>query len=344
MILSCMLGAKFGGLERVFLDQLQMLPQAGLTVRGLVRRGSPTAKRAKEHGLPCDEIGVLSDWDPLTRARARAVIGRHRPQLILCHGRKAHRIVVRAIGTTIPIIAMVHKPQVDTDLPAAAYVVVAEHRRRSLIADDVRPERIVVIPNAVAVPQAPKRSYAVSTPHIVALGRLHRKKGFDVLIGALARLAQDGVAFTCSIAGEGPERGDLEKRIGAARLSQHVRLVGWTDEVAAFLSGGDIFVLPSRQEDLPLALLEAMAGGLPIVASCIDGPKDILRDNKTALLVSPDDDGALADAIRTLMADAALRERVGRSGRAEAERAYAMPVIGAKLAAALEHILRENAA
>src|SRR5208282_994281 len=113
MILDCMLGAGFGGLEQVFLDQLEMLPAAELNVRGVARRGGIAAARARAAGLPCDELVLLSSWDPVTLARARALITRHNPELILCHGRRAHKLIARAVGHHRPIVVMVHTPRFD---------------------------------------------------------------------------------------------------------------------------------------------------------------------------------------------------------------------------------------
>jgi len=122
-------------------------------------------------------------------------------------------------------------------------------------------------------------------------------------------------------------------------LQARITLPGWTDRVAEFLSPADVFVLPSFQEDFPLAVLDAMASGMPIVASAIDGPKDFLLDGKTALLMPPNDSHALANALMHLINDNALRESLGRTGRAEAERCYSFEAIGRRLAAVLENVL-----
>jgi len=86
MILNCMFARGFGGLEKLFLDEIEMLSQAGMPARGLVRRGSALERYARERGLSCDAISAWSDWDPFSRARAHAVIARVQPQLIMCVG------------------------------------------------------------------------------------------------------------------------------------------------------------------------------------------------------------------------------------------------------------------
>jgi glycosyltransferase involved in cell wall biosynthesis len=339
MILNCMFARGFGGLEKLFLDEIEMLSAAGSPACGLVRRASALDRYANERGLACDAISAWSDWDPMSRARAAAAVRRVQPRLIMCVGRTAHRLMARVAPASIPIVPMVQKRRFDRDFRHNGVLVAAEHRRRTLIEDGLAPENIAVIPNAVRLPQA-KADYHLSSPvKFAALGRLHEKKGFGVLIDAVAQLATKGIDCTCTIAGEGSERGNLEAQIARAGLQARITLPGWTDRVADFLSAADIFVLPSFQEDFPLAVLDAMASGMPIVASAIDGPKDFLADCETALLVAPNNSAALANALERLIGDPILRESLGRAARAEAEQRYSFCAIGRHLATALENVL-----
>ncbi|HEX4157845.1 MAG TPA: glycosyltransferase family 4 protein [Rhizomicrobium sp.] len=341
MILNCMLGSGYGGLEKLFLDEIEMLPPAGFPARGVVRRNSELAGYAKGRAVAFDEITTWSDWDPISIARVRAVIRRQSPELVMCVGRKAHRLFGRAIGSRIPIVPMVQKRRFDRDFPYAGVFVAAEHRRRTLVEDGVVPENIAVIPNAVRLPE-PKSDYGLvpgKPVGIVAHGRLHQKKGYEILVEAIALLFRNGFDCTCKIAGDGPEREKLQALIEGENLNDKIALTGWTDSVADFLAPGDIFVLPSFQEDFPLAVLDAMASGMPIVASAIDGPKDFLVEGETALLVPPGDPAALAQAVERLIADDELRETLGRAARAEAVAKYSFEAVGKQLAQALRNVL-----
>lgn len=343
-VLNIMLGRAYGGLEKVFVDQLLMLHGSGLGMRGVARRGSEAAARARALGLPVDTMPVFSDWDPITIGAARALVDRYKPSLLLCHGRRAHQVFARATGGRVPIVAQVHKPKFDYALPTASVIVVAEHRKRMLVAAGVPAEHIAVVPNAVALPDTCKTDYRITgTPHIVALGRLHPKKGFDILIGALQLLDQRGVAFSCSIAGEGPLRGELAQRIEAVGLGRHIALPGWVEDVPAYLAQGDVFAFPSFQEDFPLAVLDAMASGLPIVSSNIDGPNECLVEGETALFVPPGDAAALAMALERLLKDEALRKKLGTNARKEAERTYSFGAVGEHLSHALAATLERAA-
>jgi glycosyltransferase involved in cell wall biosynthesis len=343
MILNCMFARGFGGLEKLFLDEIEMLCSAGLPARGLVRRGGQLAGYARGRGLECEQISAWSDWDPVSIAQARLAVGRVLPRLILCVGRTAHRLMARAAPRNIPLVCMVQKRRFDRNFRHHGLLVAAEHRRRTLIEDGEPASNIAVVPNAVRLPE-PKNVYRLSSPvAVAALGRLHEKKGFGVLIDAIAQLTERGLDCTCTIAGEGPERIDLEACIVRASLRSHINLPGWTDQVADFLSCADIFVLPSFQEDFPLAVLDAMASGMPIIASAIDGPRDFLVDGTTALLVPPNNSAALAEALERLIKDDRLRESLGRAARAEAERRYSFDAIGRRLAVALENVLAGRA-
>ena len=174
-------------------------------------------------------------------------------------------------------------------------------------------KRIVVIPNAVE-PRAPVNADArlrievagnAQAPLALTVARLDAQKGIAHLVEA-ASMVPD-VVF--AIAGDGPDRAALEARASALGLDSRVRFLGHRRDVPALLAIADLFVLPSLYEGLPLSVLEAMAAGVPVVATAIGGT-DELVSNATGTLVPPADPRALAEGIRALLADrdaAALR-------------------------------------
>ena len=143
----------------------------------------------------------------------------------------------------------------------------------------------------VAAAKAPPRTEGV----VKSLGRLVHKKGFDVLVHASAHAAAQGVPFRLEIGGDGPERASLQALAGRLGIEDRVTFCGWIDDVAAFLADADLFVLPSRVEAFGIVVLEAMACGVPIVATRLSGPLETL-DEDTALLVPSDDPAAMAEA------------------------------------------------
>ena len=182
-------------------------------------------------------------------------------------------------------------------------------------------ERAVVILNAVDVTGSP-RSKPVDRkrPLIVSVGRLKAPKDFPTLVRALGKLTPD--SFEAVIVGEGPDRGRLEEEIEALGLGERVRLAGERRDVPELLAGADVFVLSSNSEGMPVSVLEAMAAGLPVVASRVGGVPEQVTDGETGLLVEPGDPDELAAALARLNHDPELRRRLGAAARARAERAF----------------------
>lgn len=187
---------------------------------------------------------------------------------------------------------------------ASAVVTVSDGVRDEVLRKyPVPPSRVQTIYNPVIseeqlVVRADARAGLSDRPvRIVALGRLARQKGFDVLVSAMARIDVDR-PWTLDVHGEGPERTQLEALIGRLALDARVRLHGYTATPFAVLRDADVFVLPSRHEGLPTVLIEALACQTQIVASdCPHGPREILEDGRLGLLVPPEDAAALSDAI-----------------------------------------------
>jgi len=152
-------------------------------------------------------------------------------------------------------------------------------------------------------------------PVIGTIGRLHRQKGHRDLIAAAAIVVREEPACRFVIVGEGKERVALELEIAAAGLAHHVTLAGRTHDAVAALASFDLFVLPSLWEGLPLTLLEAMAAGLPVVASDVDGIPEALGDPPVGRLVPPRDPERLATALLELLRDRDAAARLGEAGR-----------------------------
>jgi glycosyltransferase involved in cell wall biosynthesis len=140
--------------------------------------------------------------------------------------------------------------------------------------------------------------------------RLHRSKGHVYLLRAIAALRDEAPDLRVLIANEGPEEETLRKEIGALGLEGTVTLTGSLDDVRAFLSALDYFVMPSLSEGFPNAMLEAMAMSRPVVATDVDGMGEMLAHGEDALLVPPADADAMADALRRLLGDDELAARL----------------------------------
>jgi glycosyltransferase involved in cell wall biosynthesis len=142
----------------------------------------------------------------------------------------------------------------------------------------------------------------------VIVARLDRLKGHDVLLKALAWMKEDAELL---IVGDGPERGALEVLAAELGVQDRVRFAGFRKDVPDLLAASDFFVLPSRTEGLPLSVLEAMAHGLPSIATPVGGVPEALNGEECGILVPVDDVHRLAAVMGTLVGDPQLRRRLG---------------------------------
>ncbi len=180
------------------------------------------------------------------------------------------------------------------------------------------PERIITIPNGVEVSGPSKRDYALNG-NVTAMfvGRLHSNKGLDVLLTAFQQVIRrrPDQGWRLWLVGDGPLRSQLEAQAADLGLAERMKFWGWVENVSSLLAQADVFVLPSRTEGISNALLEAMAVGLPCVATSIGGNVDLLQTHQAGLLVPPDDVNALAEALLSLGGTEALRAQLGRRAR-----------------------------
>ncbi len=166
--------------------------------------------------------------------------------------------------------------------------------------------------------------------HVLGVGRLVEKKGFDLLLAATQSLATSGRELRVTIVGEGEERSSLEADIATRGLGDRVKLVGalGQDGVRDLMARATCMALPCRVGDdgnrdaLPTVLLEAQAAGLPCISTPVTGIPEILDGGEAGLLVPEDDAGALADALGTLLDDAALRTRLSEAGVSRARELF----------------------
>jgi glycosyltransferase involved in cell wall biosynthesis len=173
--------------------------------------------------------------------------------------------------------------------------------------------KAVVIPNAVEVAAMRPSALDGTPPTIVSVGRLVLPKSFWILGQALRALERG--SFRALVVGDGPQETFLQG-IGG------VELLGERDDVPDLLARSDIFALSTLSEGMPISVLEAMAAGLPVVATAVGGIPEIVVDGETGVLVPPQDVGALAAALERLLVDTELRRRMGAAGRARAEQLF----------------------
>jgi glycosyltransferase involved in cell wall biosynthesis len=181
---------------------------------------------------------------------------------------------------------------------AQAIVANSSAAKSELEREGVPAGRIHVIPNGVLPAGNVRETRPVRT--ILTVANLRREKAHEILLQSAALLAASHPDLRYLVAGDGPRAAELGALARALRIEDRVEFLGHVDDVPALLARADVFALPSRSEAFPNAAMEAMAAGLPVVASAVGGLLDLIDHGRTGLLVPVDDAGALAAAIERL--------------------------------------------
>jgi glycosyltransferase involved in cell wall biosynthesis len=292
-------------------------------------------------------VGISAGLDPVADARAVAALRRATADagLVHAHGLRAGLVAVlaRRKGAGTVVVVTLHNALPEggglrrrvlevleratvrgADVVLAASADLADNARR-LGSRDVRTAPVSAPP--LPLPTRGKAEVRAELgldgdrPLVLAVGRLHPQKGYDVLLDAVARLQGDGrlpEQPLVAIAGDGPLEGELSARIAEAALP--VRLLGRRSDVADLLAAADLCVLPSRWEARSLTAQEALRSGIPLVATRTGGLPELLGN--AAVLVPVGDAAALADAVAGVLRDPARRAALAEAGR---ERAAGWP-------------------
>lgn len=215
--------------------------------------------------------------------------------------------------------------ELGTNFALDRYVVVSKAIYDALTRHGVSSQKIDLIHNAVEIDHGvgadgvKSSTYTLNLPTesivLIAAGRLTWAKGYEDLISALELIVKEDKRIYCLIAGEGELRQRLEVQIRNSGLSEHILLLGYLPriDVLSLMEVSDIFIMPSRSEGTPIALLEAAALRKPILATSVGGIPELLEDGEECILVSSGNLIELVDAIRTLIQDKALAERLAEN-------------------------------
>lgn len=234
----------------------------------------------------------------------------------------------RATGDTVEVSLPLHLPERDATIASSR-----------VVADNCGdPNAIVIYPgidvNEFACTRVPGQDLILGTAC-----RLEPVKGIATLIEAIAILAVDIPSIRLEIAGEGSLRNALEERVARQRVSANITFLGWCRNMIPVLQSWGLFVQPSLDEGFGVAVLEAMASGLPVVASDVGGLREIVEDGKTGFLVPPRDPAAFAEKIRLLLGDPDLRAAMGAAGRRRAQEEFSLTAMVRRTAEFYDRLL-----
>jgi glycosyltransferase involved in cell wall biosynthesis len=330
----------YGGASTRVISLLQNLPYGQVSLAGLAN--SPVMESANSLGVRTHNIGI-NKLDIRILRQLVNIIKQEGYQIIDTHNIQAKFWgSLAALITDTILVSTIHSwyalehgkksikgrfytfLELITNQKLGAYITVSKKDRDMLIQSKVSEDDIELIYNAVAVdpakiPDNRERLQAetgIPVKGIIctAVGRLVNVKGYDILIEAFRRKVTQLSELYCVIVGDGELNYEYRQRVQETGLEKRVHFLGYQphDKVLSILKGSDIFVMPSRYEGTPIALLEAAALGKAIVASHVGGIPELVADGEQALLVHPDDAPALADKLVYL---AQNKESINRLGQ-----------------------------
>ena len=211
------------------------------------------------------------------------------------------------------------------------FIVVSERMRDELVAAGFDRAKITLIRNGVDTRRFAPQAGATDTDRrrrekttVVTVARLSPEKGIDVLLEAWRRISVEMPQTRLVVVGDGPERDALKRLAERASLNGAVRFVGEVTDVRPYLTTSDLFILPSRSEGLPNALLQAMAVELPCIASRVGGIPEVIEDRMSGRLVEAGNPDALATAVLSVLRDPESARRYGRAARETVEARFAL--------------------
>jgi glycosyltransferase involved in cell wall biosynthesis len=364
-----------GGAELLLAELGAAAPAAGidLSVGYLQERdGNPGVERLREVGIEPVLVGIPGHLYPSALTRVRRHLAGIRPDVVHTHLGNADLLGgVAARSLRMPALSTIHASDWRTagDDGAADYVktrlmalarrrctarviAVSEGARRSYIEGgwDV-PEHVVTVYNGLARAQQPGAGRAVRAELgvdegdllVVTVSALRPEKAHDVTLAAIAALRERFPSLRLVIVGDGPARAEVER--AAAPLGDAVVFAGYRSDVMAVLDAADVLVNPSRTDAFPTALLEAMAAGVPVVATDVGGMPEIVDQGQTGVLIeAPPHPRRLAEALVPLLDDRDLRLALGERARQRFSERFAADRWAERLHAVYEDVVANGSA
>ncbi len=311
-------------------------------------------ERARREGVVCYPLRIRNSVDLPAAIRLRAILRRGRYDIVHFHTAHAHAMAPYARGFARALVVtrrMDFRPnRVFAPLLFGRAVdgvaAISRGVADSIAAAGVARERIAIIRSGVdcerfhcatvAERKSARAAFEIPSGALVlgTVGMLEPRKGHRYLLEAISHLVRDGKGanLVCLVAGDGGLRAELERDAQALGIARQLRFLGRVDDVRNVLAATDIFVFPSLHEGLGVAILEAAASGLPVVASDTGGIGEVVEHGITGLLVPPADGKAIARAIAQLVEAPERSAAMGRAARARAQRDFAITTMAARTA------------
>jgi glycosyltransferase involved in cell wall biosynthesis len=324
-LLQTMAGSEMGGAEAFFVRLAIALHKAGVAQRIVIRRDGGRARALRQGGVTPVELPFGGRMDFRTRPALQREIRRFGPDVVLSWMSRAtwatptgeDHAGYTLVGRLGGYYDLKYYRHCDHLIGNTADIV------DYIVGEGWDARRAHYLPNFVHEPEGEPQSRIgfdtpIDAPLLLAMGRLHENKAFDVAIRALADLP----GAWLWIAGEGAQGPALTALAVECGVADRVRFLGWRDDAGALLQACDVFVCPSRHEPLGNVVLEAWAARKPVVASEAAGPAALMADSSSGVLVPIDDPAALAGAVAGLIENPDRAEAIAAAGRRRYEEEF----------------------
>ncbi len=351
----------FAGGETQVFGLTLALAKRGHRAELICDRAGRLWERATAAGIKCHPLRIRNGIDLVAGIKLRAILKRQRYDIVHFHTSRAHSMAPFARGFASALVVtrrMDYRPNrvfapFLYNRAVDGVVAISGGVADSLAAVGVDRERVIVVhsgvdcerfrPPTVQERADARAAFGISDTEIVisAVGALEQRKGHRYLIEAIGALAATG-KFKCPIAGQGSIRIVLQREIAVVRGTERIKLLGRVDDPRALLWASDIFAMPSLKEGLGVAALEAMASGLPVIASDVGGLREVIEDDRTGIIVPPQNPAAISSAIRRLAESSQLRSQMGAAARARAVENYSMETMAARTLALYRECMRKT--
>ena len=321
-------------------------------------------ERALDAGIRCHPIRIRNAIDLAAGVKLRAILKRERYDVVHFHTSRAHSMapLARSFGSTLVVTRrMDYRPNrvfapYLFNRAVDGVVAISTGVADSLAAAGVDRQRVTVVHSGVDCerfrpPTSQERADArgalnISDTDFVisAVGALEQRKGHLYLIEAIGALAAPAASskVKCFIVGQGAIHRVLQGEIAVSRSLERIKLLGRVDDPREILWASDLFAMPSLKEGLGVAALEAMASGLPVIASDVGGLREVVEDGRSGIVVPPANARAIASAIERLADSAELRSQMGAAARARVVENYSIETMAARTLALYRECVRKT--
>ena len=338
-VLQAMAGAEHGGAEAFFTRLVCALHESGVQQHILTRNVETRIKAMRETGLMPLQARFGGPFDFVTKFAFNREINRFKPNIVLTWMNRAtkfcpYRDDIIHVARMGGFYNLKYYKNCDYIIGNTKDIV------DYVVDNGWSKDRVYYLPNFVddsySEPVSREKLFIPKNGKVIlALGRFHENKAFDVLVKALAKLPD----VYCILAGDGPLKQKIEDEAKACGSKPRIRFVGWSDDVASLYATADIFICPSRFEPLGNVVIEAWAYGLPVIASDTSGPVSLIENGKNGILFPVDDDAALVNAIKLLLNNKDLAQNIADEGQKTFMQNYKKEVVVKKYKAFFEEVV-----